>query len=47
MLSSGLFIYAEIDIGTGDVDKIIFDKYLVGKLSDRLSDGMDFLQKYH
>jgi hypothetical protein len=39
MLSSGLLIYLQIDLRSGDIQKIVFDKYLVGKLSERLSDG--------
>ncbi|XP_012271982.1 WD repeat-containing and planar cell polarity effector protein fritz isoform X2 [Orussus abietinus] len=40
MLSSGLLIQLQINIPTGDVQKIIFDKYLVGKVSDHISDVM-------
>lgn len=43
MLSSGLLIYIQVDLRSGDIQKIVFDKYLVGKLSDRLSDGNDFI----
>lgn len=39
MLSSGLLIYVQVDLCSGDVKKIVFDKYLVGKSSERLSDG--------
>ncbi|XP_014218415.1 WD repeat-containing and planar cell polarity effector protein fritz [Copidosoma floridanum] len=38
MLSSGLLIYIQVNLCSGDIKKIIFDKFLVGKLSDRLSD---------
>ena len=39
MLNSGLLIYIQVNDSSGDIQKIVFDKYLVGKLSDRLSDG--------
>lgn len=39
MLTSGLLIYVQINLCTGDIKRIVFDKYLVGKLSDRLSNG--------
>uniref|UniRef100_A0ABD2WPH6 WD repeat-containing and planar cell polarity effector protein fritz n=1 Tax=Trichogramma kaykai TaxID=54128 RepID=A0ABD2WPH6_9HYME len=38
MLSSGLLIYVQVNLCSGDIQKIIFDKYLIGKLSERLSD---------
>ena len=39
MLNSGLLIYIQVDLRSGDIQKIMFDKYLVSKLSERLSDG--------
>lgn len=39
VLSSGLLIQIQINRSTGDVQKMIFDKYLVGKVSDHMSDG--------
>ncbi|XP_033222813.1 WD repeat-containing and planar cell polarity effector protein fritz [Belonocnema kinseyi] len=38
MLGSGLFIYIQIGLQSGDIEKIVFDKYLVGKVSDHISD---------
>ncbi|XP_008214857.1 WD repeat-containing and planar cell polarity effector protein fritz isoform X1 [Nasonia vitripennis] len=38
MLSSGLLVYIQVNLCSGDIQKIVFDKYLVGKLPDRLSD---------
>ncbi|KAG7204560.1 hypothetical protein KM043_004984 [Ampulex compressa] len=38
MLSNGLLFQIQINISTGDIQKIVFDKYLVGKLSEHLSD---------
>ncbi|XP_058803143.1 WD repeat-containing and planar cell polarity effector protein fritz [Phymastichus coffea] len=40
MLSSGLLVYIQVNLTSGDIQKIVFDKYLVGKLSDRLSDAV-------
>lgn len=40
MLSNGLLIYVEIDAFTGDVSRINFDKYFVGKIiSENICDG--------
>jgi hypothetical protein len=40
MLSSGILINICINIFTGDILKIIFDKYLMGKLlSEYIADG--------
>jgi hypothetical protein len=40
MLSSGMLINICINIFTGDILKIVFDKYLMGKLlSEYVSDG--------
>lgn len=38
VLSSGLLIRIQINPSTGDIQKMIFDKYLVGKVSDHMSD---------
>ncbi|KAK2580498.1 hypothetical protein KPH14_006235 [Odynerus spinipes] len=38
MLNNGLLIYIQINVETADILKCIFDKYLVGKLSDHISD---------
>lgn len=40
MLSNGLLIYVEINVFTGDVRRINFDKYFVGKtISENICDG--------
>lgn len=40
MLSSGILINISVNIFTGDVLKIVFDKYLMGKLlSEYVTDG--------
>lgn len=40
MLSNGLLIYVEINIFTGDIKYINFDKYFVGKtISENICDG--------
>ena len=46
MLSSGLLIYIQVDLSSGDIQKIVFDKYLLGKLSERLSDGKFYFLIY-
>ncbi|CAK9801233.1 WD repeat-containing and planar cell polarity effector protein fritz [Anthophora quadrimaculata] len=38
MLSNALLIQIQVNIATGDVSKITFDKYLVGKLLEHISD---------
>ncbi|XP_015586643.1 WD repeat-containing and planar cell polarity effector protein fritz isoform X2 [Cephus cinctus] len=38
MLSSGLLVQIQINCPSGDIQKISFDKYLVGKVSDHISD---------
>ncbi|KAF7413526.1 hypothetical protein HZH68_002015 [Vespula germanica] len=38
MLNNGLLIYIQINIETADIVKCTFDKYLVGKLCDHISD---------
>lgn len=38
MLRSGLLIYIQISVQSSDIEKIVFDKYLVGKLPDHISD---------
>ncbi|KAJ8673486.1 hypothetical protein QAD02_004748 [Eretmocerus hayati] len=38
MLSSGLLIYIQVDLCSGDIQKIVFDRFLIGKLSERVSD---------
>ncbi|XP_046472035.1 WD repeat-containing and planar cell polarity effector protein fritz isoform X1 [Neodiprion pinetum] len=38
LLSSGLLIHIQINLSTGDIQKMIFDKYLVGKVLDHMSD---------
>ncbi|XP_051174546.1 WD repeat-containing and planar cell polarity effector protein fritz [Leptopilina boulardi] len=38
MLGTGLLIYIQISVQSNDIEKIVFDKYLVGKLSDHISD---------
>ncbi|XP_063982059.1 WD repeat-containing and planar cell polarity effector protein fritz isoform X2 [Diachasmimorpha longicaudata] len=40
MLNTGLLIFIQIKIPTGDIDRIGFDKYLVGKVPDHLSDAV-------
>ncbi|XP_076230946.1 WD repeat-containing and planar cell polarity effector protein fritz isoform X2 [Calliopsis andreniformis] len=40
MLTSALLIKIQVNIATGDIQKIIFDKYLIGKLSDHISDAI-------
>lgn len=43
MLSNGLLIYVEINVFTGDVRRINFDKYFVGKIvSENICDGEFF-----
>lgn len=40
MLSNGLLIYVEIDVFTGDIKKINFDRYFIGKIvSENICDG--------
>lgn len=39
MLNTGLMIQTKVNSSTGDVEKLIFDKYLVGKVSEKISDG--------
>lgn len=39
VLSTGLLIYIQVNVHTADIQKIMFDKYLVGKISDHISDG--------
>lgn len=43
MLNNGLLIQIQVCTFTGDVQEINFDKYLVGKLSEHVSDGMELL----
>ncbi|XP_043496759.1 WD repeat-containing and planar cell polarity effector protein fritz isoform X1 [Polistes fuscatus] len=38
MLSNGLLIYIQINVETADIVKCTFDKYLMGKLCDHISD---------
>ncbi|XP_076682069.1 WD repeat-containing and planar cell polarity effector protein fritz isoform X2 [Andrena cerasifolii] len=38
MLNNALLIQIQVNIATGDIHKITFDKYLIGKLSDHISD---------
>jgi WD repeat-containing and planar cell polarity effector protein len=46
MLSNGLLIYVEINVFTGDVRRVNFDKYFVGKIiSEYISDGKLEFQK--
>lgn len=45
MLSSGILINISVNIFTGDVLKIVFDKYLMGKLlSEYVTDGKHWTQ---
>lgn len=39
MLNNGLLIQIQVNITTGDISKITFDKYLIGKLLEHISDG--------
>lgn len=39
MFSNGLLVHIQIYPLSGDIEKINFDKYLVGKLSEHASDG--------
>lgn len=39
MLNNALLIQIQANIDTGDICKITFDKYLIGKLLDHISDG--------
>jgi len=39
MLSNGLLVQIQVCLFSGDVLEINFDKYLVGKLSEHISDG--------
>lgn len=40
MLSNGLLVYIEINIFTGDIKKINFDRYFIGKIvSENICDG--------
>lgn len=39
MLSNGLLVQIQVCLFSGDVQEINFDKYLVGKLSEHISDG--------
>lgn len=39
MLNNALLIQIQTNIDTGDICKITFDKYLIGKLLDHISDG--------
>ncbi|XP_076625575.1 WD repeat-containing and planar cell polarity effector protein fritz isoform X2 [Colletes latitarsis] len=38
MLNNALLIQIQVSVATGDIYKITFDKYLVGKLSEHISD---------
>lgn len=40
MFSNGLLVHIQIYPFSGDIEKINFDKYLVGKLSEHASDGI-------
>lgn len=39
MLNNALLIQIQANIDSGDICKITFDKYLIGKLLDHISDG--------
>jgi len=39
MLSNGLLVQIQVCLFSGDIQEIHFDKYLVGKLSEFISDG--------
>ena len=39
MLTSGLLIYLEINVFTGDLNRILFDKYFIGKIISEICDG--------
>lgn len=39
MLSNGLLVQIQVCLFNGDVQEINFDKYLVGKLAEHISDG--------
>jgi hypothetical protein len=41
MLNNGLLIQIQVCPFTGDTQEIHFDKYLVGKLSEQVSDGIE------
>lgn len=43
MLTNALIIQIQVNIATGDIYKITFDKYLVGKLLEHISDGNYFI----
>lgn len=46
LLSNGLLVYLCINIYTGDLSKMAFDKYFIGKLaSDVITDGNDKKKK--
>lgn len=41
MLSNGLLVYVDMNISTGDIKSLSFDKFLVGKIvSENICDGM-------
>jgi len=42
MLSNGLLMQIQVCLFSGDIQEINFDKYLVGKLSEHVSDGRYF-----
>lgn len=46
MLNNALLIQIQVNIDTGDICKITFDKYLIGKLLDHISDGNLFFILY-
>jgi len=39
MLSNGLLVQIQVCVFSGDIQEINFDKYLVGKLAEHISDG--------
>jgi WD repeat-containing and planar cell polarity effector protein len=47
MLSNGLLIYVEINVFTGDVRRISFDKYFLGKIiSENICDGEILMKRF-
>ncbi|KAK0095293.1 hypothetical protein PV326_008759 [Microctonus aethiopoides] len=39
IFTSGLLCYVQVNLFTGDIEKIIFDRFLVGKVPDTISDA--------
>lgn len=45
MLNTGLLITIQVNLSTIDIENMLFDKYLIGKVPDHISDGILNIQK--